>query len=94
MNGFAACSLETRMRYGGIFNKDFTKDVLMGVKVMEFWKSVSIWQRCRQQEPSVVGNCDWPADYVHWEQPIQDSASKDYSHELVTNHAPQQTPRL
>jgi len=42
-------SAAMRLRYGGILNYCFARNVLLSLPVKEFWKSVIIWQSQRQK---------------------------------------------
>jgi len=49
MPNISQCSAATRLRCGGVFNDDVIKELLMRLKVNEFWQSVSIWRSYGQQ---------------------------------------------
>jgi len=54
-------SVVTHLRWGGIGNDDFIANLLLSLRLKEFWKSVNVWRSYRQKYSGLVS---WLTLYV------------------------------
>jgi len=81
-------SVETYLRFGGIYNNHVIANWMQSVTVKKFWKSVNNWQRYGQKWSATFL---WPTVYkVTWWQnglTIERSGVSDYNNDETGKHS-------